>query len=75
MTTIRRDATGTWISHGNNIWIEAENCRDCDGWGEVEVDVYKPQSFNRDIGYIDTAMGECEGCNGLGVKEKEYDDE
>ena len=49
MTTIRRDATGIWISHGNDIWIEAENCRDCDGWGEVEIDVYKPQNFNRDI--------------------------
>jgi len=74
MTSIKSDAGGTWISHHPNIWSEAQVCVECDGWGDVEIEVYKPQSFSRDIGYIDTDRGECETCNGLGVIEKECDD-
>ena len=30
-------------------------CPDCFGEGYIEYDVPRPQSFTRDIGYLDTA--------------------
>ena len=37
-------------------------CSECEGDGVVEV--YKRQSFSRDVGYIDTKT--CTQCNGSG---------
>ena len=49
-------------------------CPDCDGDGEVEVETYRPQSFSRDIGEIDSHMETCETCNGDGeVEDEDYD--
>lgn len=49
-------------------------CPDCDGDGEVEVETYRPQSFSRDIGEIDSRMETCETCNGDGeVEDEDYD--
>ena len=42
------------------------DCPECNGKGEVEVDVPRPQSFSRDVGYIDTRWEVCEECLGNG---------
>ena len=48
-------------------------CPDCDGEGRVEYDLPRPHGFNRDVGYLDTVMDDCETCSGYG--ELESDDE
>ena len=45
-------------------------CPECDGKGEVEVEIARPQGFNRDIGYLDTAWETCEDCHGDGVVDR-----
>ena len=42
------------------------DCPECGGSGVVEHEIYRRQGFNRDVGYIDTEMGECEMCEGRG---------
>jgi|TARA_R110000850_G_scaffold248862_1_gene373759 DnaJ-class molecular chaperone len=55
---------------------EAEvDCPECEGNGMVEVEFAVPHNCNRDIGYLDTRMEECENCYGSGQVEKEEDDE
>ena len=44
-------------------------CKECDGWGEVTVEVAKPHGFNRDVGYLDTDKQTCEACKGTGVED------
>ena len=41
-------------------------CPDCDGDGYVYYDVPRPQSFTRDIGYIDEEKEKCDMCQGSG---------
>ena len=45
-------------------------CPDCFGEGYIEYDVPRPQSFTRDIGYLDTARETCETCSGDGEMER-----
>ena len=45
-------------------------CPDCFGEGTIEVEVPMPQSFSRDIGYIDTRIEVCETCSGDGEFER-----
>ena len=45
-------------------------CKECDGWGEVTVEVAKPHGFNRDVGYLDTDKQTCEACEGTGVADE-----
>ena len=49
------------------------NPRLVEGEGRVEYERPRPHNFHRDIGYIDTVMGDCETCSGYG--ELEVDDE
>lgn len=51
------------------------SCPDCDGDGHVEVEYAVPHNFNRDVGYLDTRMEECETCSGYGEIEREDEDE
>ena len=46
-------------------------CPDCDGDGEVEIEVLRPQNFDRDVGYIDHKKVECDECSGTGLVEDE----
>jgi hypothetical protein len=46
-------------------------CEDCDGDGEVEIEVFMPQNFDRDVGYIDHQRVECGECYGTGEMEDE----
>ena len=46
-------------------------CKECDGWGEVTVEVAKPHGFNRDVGYLDTDKQTCEACKGTGEQTNE----
>lgn len=46
-------------------------CKECDGWGEVTVEVAKPHGFNRDVGYLDTDKQVCEACEGTGEQTNE----
>ena len=46
-------------------------CWDCDGDGEVEIEVFMPQNFDRDVGYIDHKKVECPECGGSGEMEVE----
>ena len=48
-------------------------CDYCDGEGEVEIEVFMPQNFDRDVGYIDHKKVECPECGGSG--EMEIEDE
>lgn len=41
-------------------------CPYCDGDGQVEYEIPRPQSFTRDIGYIDTKWDDCLICKGIG---------
>jgi len=51
-------------------------CPECDGDGLVVVEIYRPQSFNRDVGFIDCEdPRQCERCAGEGVIFKEEDDD
>ena len=48
-----------------------EFCKECDGWGTIEVDSPRPHNFNRDVGYIDVGTMECPECEGTGeIKEE-----
>ena len=46
-------------------------CDFCDGDGEVEIEVFIPQNFDRDVGYIDHKKVECPECYGTGEMEVE----
>ena len=48
-----------------------KRCPDCDGDGEVEIEVFMPQNFDRDVGYIDHKKVECPECGGTGELEDE----
>ena len=48
-----------------------KRCPDCDGDGEVEIEVFMPQNFDRDVGYIDHKKVECPECYGSGEMEVE----
>ena len=48
-----------------------KRCPDCDGDGEVEIEVFMPQNFDRDVGYIDHKKVECPECGGSGEMEGE----
>ena len=48
-----------------------KRCPDCDGEGEVEIEVFMPQNFDRDVGYIDHKKVECPECYGTGEMEVE----
>ena len=48
-----------------------KRCPDCDGDGEVEIEVFMPQNFDRDVGYIDHKKVECPECGGTGEIEVE----
>ena len=50
-------------------------CPDCEGNGRVEVEYAVPHNFNRDVGYLDTRMEDCETCSGYGEIEREDEDE
>ena len=50
-------------------------CPDCEGDGRVEVEYAVPHNFNRDVGYLDTRMEDCETCSGYGEIEREDEDE
>lgn len=49
-------------------------CPDCDA-GFATVTVYKPQSFDRDVGEPYEVGRTCETCSGSGFVDKEDDDE
>ena len=51
----------------------SEFCKECDGWGKVGIEIFVPQNFDRDVGYIDHMMVECPKCEGTGEKEVEND--
>jgi DnaJ-class molecular chaperone len=54
----------------------SEICPECDGDGLVVVEIYRPQSFDRDVGFIDCEDPRpCERCAGEGVIFKEEDDD
>ncbi len=46
-------------------------CDSCDGDGEIEVEIPRPHSYNRDIGVYDVKKIECSECGGFGVIKKE----
>ena len=48
-----------------------KKCPECDGDGEVEIEVFIPQNFDRDVGYIDHKKVECPECYGTGEMEVE----
>ena len=43
-----------------------DQCPECEGDGHIEYDVPRPQSFTRDVGYIDTMREVCPTCCGDG---------
>ena len=49
----------------------AKACDVCDGDGEGESEVFMPQNFDRDVGYIDHKKVECPECGGTGELEDE----
>ena len=51
-----------------------KECDNCDGDGEVEIEVFMPQNFDRDVGYIDHQRVECGECYGTGYVEVEDED-
>ena len=48
-----------------------KKCPDCDGDGEVEIEVPRPHNVNRDIGVLDAKKVQCETCDGYGKVENE----
>ena len=56
----------------NLLWLHGDRgdlamiCPYCDGDGQVEYEIPRPQSFTRDIGYIDTKWDDCLICKGSG---------
>ena len=49
----------------------SEFCKECDGWGTIEVEVPRLHNFDRDVGYLDVGKIECPECGGTGEMEKE----
>ena len=49
-------------------------CPECHGEGRIEYDLPRPQSFTRDIGYIDTIKTICDRCGGYCEVELDDDD-
>ena len=47
-----------------------ETCSECEGEGRVYYEVARPQSFSRDIGYLDEVEETCSTCNGDGQTER-----
>lgn len=47
-----------------------DKCPTCEGSGSVDVDVPRPQSFDRDVGVLDTRVENCETCAGSGEMER-----
>ena len=47
----------------------SEFCKECDGWGTIEVEVPRPHNVNRDVGFIDVDKIECPECEGTGELE------
>ena len=43
-----------------------DKCSECDGEGTVYYEVARPQSFTRDIGYLEEVSQVCENCSGEG---------
>ena len=48
-----------------------KKCPDCDGEGIIELEVPRPQNFDRDTGVIDVTQVPCEECGGTGELEDE----
>ena len=46
--------------------IIRDPCSECEGSGYIDQEIYRPQNFTRDIGYIDTIEVECTHCAGTG---------
>ena len=44
-------------------------CEQCNDAGEIEVDYPMPHNINRDVGYIDTRVEQCDWCDGTGEAE------
>ena len=55
----------------NKEGSDMNECIDCGGAGEVEVDYAMPQSNSRDVGSIETRIEECDWCNGTGEIEED----
>ena len=51
--------------------MERITCPVCCGDGQLEYEINRPQSFTRDVGYIDTVWDECLECHGEGEVEAE----
>ena len=49
--------------------MERITCPVCCGDGQLEYEINRPQSFTRDVGYIDTVWDECLECHGEGEVE------
>jgi len=48
-------------------WKHASDvCHECRGEGKVELSVFKPHGFNRDVGYEESIKVPCETCDGEG---------
>jgi hypothetical protein len=45
-------------------------CADCDGEGYSYFEIIRPQSFTRDIGYVEEVREVCETCSGDGKMER-----
>ena len=41
-------------------------CKECEGNGYIEREVFKPMSFDRDVGVIDVDQIDCPECVGTG---------
>jgi len=60
-----------WVNIGGKGMMERITCPVCCGDGQLEYEINRPQSFTRDVGYIDTVWGECLECHGEGEVEAE----
>jgi len=49
----------------------SEFCKECDGWGTIEVEVPRLHNFDRDVGYLEVGKIECPECRGSGKEECE----
>jgi excinuclease UvrABC ATPase subunit len=75
MAMVFKKSNRVYVTYDGKIFHRAINCPECFGLGEVELNTFKPQSFSRDVGYIETNMESCEHCEGLGVIEIDGDDD
>ena len=46
--------------------VEDMFCKECEGNGYIEREVFKPMSFDRDVGVIDLDQIDCPECVGTG---------